>query len=207
MGEFHTICYLLSTIEKRFQDAGLRDLIAEGSITALMEGRKYNRAVRLHKIVYVAMMRLAWNGFLLWIHASHGAEVRHLEETLKSISTFHDEVSQTTFTVLMDDASCTRMPILFQEYRHREWQPIDSFLDVLPWHGWEYAWLAACSKIERLAAPSRINLRHNSMVLRLWQGELCTFPVILLCHNVTPSHWPPRDAPTVHAMWFQCPAW
>ena len=65
MGEFHTICYLLSTIEKRFQDAGLRDLIAEGSITALMEGRKYNRAVRLHKIVYVAMMRLAWNGFLL----------------------------------------------------------------------------------------------------------------------------------------------
>ena len=58
MGEFHTICYLLSTIGKRFQDAGLHDLcvesgvIAGGSITGVMEGRKYNRAVRLHKIVY-----------------------------------------------------------------------------------------------------------------------------------------------------------
>ena len=105
---------------------GLRDLcvesgvIAEGSITDVMEGRKYNRAVGLHRIVYEAMMRLAWKGFLLWIHANHGAGVHHLEEALKSISTFHDEVSQTSFTVLMDDASCTRMPILFQEYRHRE---------------------------------------------------------------------------------------
>ena len=57
MGAFHTICNLLSTIGKRFQDAGLRDLcveagvIAEGSITGVMEGCKYNRAVRLHKIV------------------------------------------------------------------------------------------------------------------------------------------------------------
>ena len=61
MGAFHTICNLLSTIGKRFQDAGLRDLcveagvIAEGSITGVMEGRKYNCAVRLHKIVYEAI--------------------------------------------------------------------------------------------------------------------------------------------------------
>ena len=81
-----------------------------------MEGRKYNRAVRLHKIVYEAMMRLAWKGFLLWIHANHGAEVHHLEESLKSISTFHDDVSQTSFTSLVDDASCIRVLILFQEY-------------------------------------------------------------------------------------------
>ena len=73
MGAFHTICNLLSTTGKRFQDAGLRDLcvesgvIAEGSITAVMEGRKYNHAVRLHKIVYEAMMRLALKGFLPWI--------------------------------------------------------------------------------------------------------------------------------------------
>ena len=125
MGAFHTIYNLLSTIGKRFQDAGLRDLcveagvIAEGSITGVMEGRKYNRAVRLHKIVYEAMIRLAWKGFLLWIHANHGAEVHHLEESLKSISTFHDDVSQTSFTALMDDASCIRVLI-------------DSFLDVVP---------------------------------------------------------------------------
>lgn len=48
-GVFHTICTLISVIGKRFQDGGLRDLciesgvVAEGSIGAVMDGRKYNR--------------------------------------------------------------------------------------------------------------------------------------------------------------------
>ena len=118
MGAFHTICNFLSIMGKRFQDAGLRDVcvesgvIAEGSITA-MEGRKYNRAVRLHKIVYEAMMRLAWKGFLPWLQVNHRAEVNHLDEALKSISIFHDEVSQASFTTLLDDVSCTRHLQLF----------------------------------------------------------------------------------------------
>ena len=61
-------------------------------------------------------MRLAGKGFLLWIHVNHGAEVHHLEETHKSISTFHDDVPQTSFTALMGDAYCSRMLLLFQEY-------------------------------------------------------------------------------------------
>ena len=64
------------------------------------------RAVKLHKIVYEAMMRLAWKGFLLWIHVNHGAEVHHLEEALESISTFHDGLFQTSFTAPTDDVSC-----------------------------------------------------------------------------------------------------
>ena len=128
MGGFHTICYLLSIIRKRFQDAGLRDLcvesgvIAEGSITALMEGCTFNRAVRLHKIVNVAMMRVAWKEFLLWFHANHGAEVHHLEEALNSISNFHDEVSQNSFTALIDGASCISHadPVPRVSMRHRE---------------------------------------------------------------------------------------
>ena len=166
------------------------------------------RAVRLHKIVYEAMMRLAWEEFLLWIHVNHGAQVHHLEEALNGISTFYDEVSQTSFTALMDDASCIRMLLLFPLYlgaigNGNQWQ-LSGFL---PWHGWDNAWLASCSKRGKLAAPSRINPCHDPMVLRWWQGELWTFPVILLCHNVTPSHWSPRGAPTVRAMWFQCPVW
>ena len=61
-------------------------------------------------------MRLAWKGFLLWIHTNHRAEVHHLEEALKSISTFQDAVSHTASTALMDDASSTRVLLLFQEY-------------------------------------------------------------------------------------------
>ena len=69
MGAFHTICTLLGIIGKRFQNAGLRDLcvesqvIAEGSVSGVMEGRKYNRAMRLHKLVYEALMRQVWSRF------------------------------------------------------------------------------------------------------------------------------------------------
>ena len=58
---YRTIPYHLkppkSTIGKRFQDSGLLHLcvgcgvISEGSITDVREGHKYNRVVRLHKIV------------------------------------------------------------------------------------------------------------------------------------------------------------
>ena len=72
------------------------------------------RDVKLHNIVYEAMMMLPWKGSLLWIQVNHIAEVHHLEEALTSISTFHDEVSQTSFTTLMGDASCSRMVLLFQ---------------------------------------------------------------------------------------------
>ena len=61
-------------------------------------------------------MRLAWKGFLPWIQVNHAVEAHHLEEALRSISTFHDEVSQTSFTELMDDLYLTRILQLFQEY-------------------------------------------------------------------------------------------
>jgi len=56
LGRFHTVCTLLSIVGKRFQEAGFRDLciesgvVAEGSVSVLMEGRSYNRGVRFHKL-------------------------------------------------------------------------------------------------------------------------------------------------------------
>ena len=73
MGVFHTVCTLLSIMGKRFQDAGLRDVciesgvIAEGSVTGVLEGRRYNRAVRFHKLMYEALQRLIWKGFQTWV--------------------------------------------------------------------------------------------------------------------------------------------
>lgn len=76
LGTFHTICNAMSILGARFQDAGLRDLciegglIAEGSVTRVLEGKMYNRAVRIHKLVYEALMRLAWMEFILWVESS-----------------------------------------------------------------------------------------------------------------------------------------
>lgn len=100
MGIFHTICILLSILGKRFQDAGLRDrcvesgVIVEGSIAGVMEGRKYNRAVRLHKLVYEALMRVTWKSFLLWLKEKHPTEMCHLEEALRSIDSFQGDICQ-----------------------------------------------------------------------------------------------------------------
>ena len=86
MGAFHIICTLLGIIGKRFQDAGLRDLCvesqvtAEGSVSGVMEGRKYNRAVRLHKLVYEALMRQVRSGFQKWVAEKHDEKTSLVDE-------------------------------------------------------------------------------------------------------------------------------
>ena len=57
---------MLLIIGKHHQDAGLRDfcvesgVLAEGSVAGVLDGRRYIRAVRLHKLMYEALMRLVW---------------------------------------------------------------------------------------------------------------------------------------------------
>lgn len=63
----------LSILGKRFQDGGVRDIctdsgiLGEGSINGVTDGKMYNRAIRVHKCVYEALMRIAWENFLTWI--------------------------------------------------------------------------------------------------------------------------------------------
>ena len=91
MGNFHSICNLLSTIGKLFGDAGLRDLavesgvIVEGSIDNVLDGKQYNRAVRLHKLIYEALIRLAWSGFEEWLEANHTEALPKYNDTIYTI--------------------------------------------------------------------------------------------------------------------------
>ncbi|MES9881052.1 MAG: hypothetical protein ABW185_09245 [Sedimenticola sp.] len=86
MGVFHTICNLLSIIGKRFDSAGLRDLAveanvtAEGSIDSILDGRQYNRGVRLHKIIYEGLIRLCWKGFYPWMEDHHTDQLPKMRE-------------------------------------------------------------------------------------------------------------------------------
>ena len=38
-------------------------MIEEGSVSEVLEGRRYNRAMRLHKLVYEALMRQVWSDY------------------------------------------------------------------------------------------------------------------------------------------------
>ena len=122
MGNFHIICNLSSIIGKMFGSAGLRDLavesgvIAEGSIDKVLEGKQYNRAVRLHKLTYEALLRLAWLGFIDWMETNHTSDLQNFNETLHVIRDLHENVCSETFESAITNQSCQRILDLFNEY-------------------------------------------------------------------------------------------
>ena len=73
MGAFHTAMTSIAVIGKRFGDGGLSDLLIEGSIVAassmsgVLEGRQYNRAMRAHTIVMEAIQRLRLRSLKEWL--------------------------------------------------------------------------------------------------------------------------------------------
>lgn len=72
LGAFHTTMTALACIGKRFQEAGLPDILIEagvvdtGSVTDVMNGYIYNRSIRCHKdqLVAEALHRLRWQSFM-----------------------------------------------------------------------------------------------------------------------------------------------
>lgn len=97
MGNFHTMCNFMSSIGKMFGDAGLRDLavesgvIAEGSINKVLDGKQYNRAVRLHKLMFEALMRVAWRGFCTQFRKGTEQEVEMLDKSLIVLAEIHQK--------------------------------------------------------------------------------------------------------------------
>ena len=69
LGDFHLLMMLLGVMGIRSVNAGLREIaiqseaVAEGSIEKVLEGKSYNPAVRLHKIVYEALSRTLLDKF------------------------------------------------------------------------------------------------------------------------------------------------
>ena len=65
LGTFHIHGTLISIIGKRFLHPGQKELfiearvVAEGCVFAVLEGRNYNRGVRVQKLAYEAFMRVA----------------------------------------------------------------------------------------------------------------------------------------------------
>ena len=84
-----TLFVLLSIIGKRFQDAGLKSLyiksgvVAEGSVSALLEGGGYNRAIRVCKLAYETMIRVSW-----------GLDMDHIKRALDEIANLANDLKK-----------------------------------------------------------------------------------------------------------------
>ena len=110
LGTFHTIGMLLVVIGQRFGAAGLTNIvieskvITEGSVEKTLNRKHYNRAVRLHKLMFEACMRLVWEGFLNWMIQSEINDVA-VNQALDKINKLNDqeEVNETLFESVCSD--------------------------------------------------------------------------------------------------------
>ena len=70
LGEFHVLMSFLGLLGKRFEDAGLSDILIEANVVAgesmneVLTGNEYNRSVRSHKALFEALERLRIQQFL-----------------------------------------------------------------------------------------------------------------------------------------------
>ena len=111
-------------IGKRFQDAGLRDVcvesgvIADGSAAGVLEGRSCNRAIRLHKIMFEALNRLAWNGFQRWIEEHHKDKTPRVDELMKGPRQLNGSTCELEFKDFMRSPLFEEVLQLFLSYSH-----------------------------------------------------------------------------------------
>lgn len=103
LGNFHLMMMYLGVIGKRFGDAGLRDVmvqsdvIAQGSIDKALTGHMYNRAVRMHKLMYEALMRILCNGMKAHVagddEIANDIRLQQFDEMLRSMINSLDQKS------------------------------------------------------------------------------------------------------------------
>ena len=93
-----------AVIGRRYGSAGLRDIliesevVAEGSVDQLLNGRHYNRAMRAYKYVFEALWRLQWDSFLQW--NSETQYVSDFEGLKEYVSALRDETSSQNMDLL-----------------------------------------------------------------------------------------------------------
>ena len=136
MRVFQTACTLLSIIGKRFQDADLRDLcvesgvIAEGSVVGVLDWGRYNRGVILHKIMYEALMRLAWQRFVVCIQENQKESKTTVSSFFSEIGESYDDICETQFKKHMNSTSSVDFVKLFDKYLEFL-RLFDKYLDFL----------------------------------------------------------------------------
>lgn len=93
LGSFHTSMTFMAVIGKRFSDAGLRDVLTEseivssGSVGGVIQGKHYNRAIRVHKTSAEALLCMQWKLFEAWLDDKMPTDVS-LAELTQCLSIF-----------------------------------------------------------------------------------------------------------------------
>ncbi len=170
LGGFHTLCAFFNVIGKRFQDAGLADIlveckiIADGSIAGVMNGHQYNRAVRCHKIMFEALQRVRFISFGKWL-------VKQDNVDLDIVAVYHEITEAQKQTDKNKVEEILESPLigkLFEEYEkfiQLPRGPMDEFWDsYLDMSGLALAFLRSIRK-----GDLKLNI-HCGVLMWKWMG-------------------------------------
>ena len=68
------------------------------------------------KVVYEALLRLAWRGFLPWFQEHHIDDMPLLSNTIDAVKRLDDNITQQELEAAIQDPSCCNILELFSEY-------------------------------------------------------------------------------------------
>ena len=71
----------------------------------VLDGKMYNRAVRVLKCACEALMHLAWGEFIPWVKANHSTSSHTIDKFLERVEVFNEDVCQSQVEDLMADPS------------------------------------------------------------------------------------------------------
>ena len=127
-------------------------LIAEGSVAGVLDGRRYNRGVRLHKIMYEALMRLAWQGFVAWIEENHKESKTTVDSFFSEIGELYDDICETQFKKHMTSTSSVGFV-----------KPFDKYMEFLRHENCKLSkfWLCYLDMVEILLRLLRVSREGN----------------------------------------------
>lgn len=140
LGSFHTSMTFMAVIGKRFSDAGLRDVLTEseivssGSVGGVIKGKHYNRAIRAHKYIAEALLRMQWRLFEAWLDDKMPTDV-NLAELSSMLKHLRSESSLQSAEVLIENGSFKALHKSHQQFSKRDqtlmaafWQ---SYIDMV----------------------------------------------------------------------------
>ena len=93
-------------------------VIADGSAAGVLEGGNFNRAIRLHKIMFEALNQLAWNGFQRWIEEHYKDKTPRVDELMKGLKQLNDSTCELEFKDFMRSPLFQEVLQLFLSYSH-----------------------------------------------------------------------------------------
>ena len=89
-------------------------IVAEGSISGVIDGKHYNRSVRAHKYLYEALMRLAWAEFMRSLESSDPNHRIAVASFLEEVDTLANNLKGETFDLLL---KCPVLPQVMTMWR------------------------------------------------------------------------------------------